>query len=129
MKKYRKAYLAAIMLIFLLSAVLFMFSLFSTNPSKLGPAGVTFWFINLLLMLSSLITIIFYKIRSRKPSNKDNLMAILRGSLRTGLLIGFSISLLLALSSLRALSWRDIMLLLLIVVLVEVFFLTRKGNV
>jgi hypothetical protein len=41
--------------------------------------------------------------------------------------LGFSVTLLLALSSLRSLNWRDIILLILLVVLVEVFFRTRRG--
>ena len=126
MKKRATVYLVAISAVLIITAAVLVLSLFTTNPTKLGPAGVTFWFINALAMVSSLITIISFKLKSRNLKNKDNQLALFRSSLRFGSLLGFSIVGLLALSSLRSLSWRDILLFALIVIVVEVFFRSRK---
>jgi hypothetical protein len=46
MKKRATVYLVAISAVLIITAVLLVLSLFTTNPTRLGPAGVTFWFIN-----------------------------------------------------------------------------------
>ena len=128
MKKRATVYLVAISAVLIITAVLLVLSLFTTNPTRLGPAGVTFWFINALVMVSALITIVSFKFKTRNLKNQDNQMALFKSSLRFGSLVGFSIVGLLALSSLRSLSWRDILLFILIVIVVEVFFRTRKKD-
>ncbi len=128
MKKRATVYLVAISAVLVITAVLFVLSLFTTNPTRLGPAGVTFWFINALVMVSALITIVSFKFKTRNLKSQDNQMALFKSSLRFGSLVGFSIVGLLALSSLRSLSWRDILLFMLIVIVVEVFFRTRKKD-
>ncbi|MEI8339033.1 MAG: hypothetical protein WCF91_03865 [bacterium] len=128
MKKRATVYLVAISAVLIITAVLLVLSLFTTNPTRLGPAGVTFWFINALVMVSALMTVVSFKFKTRNLKNQDNQMALFKSSLRFGSLIGFSIVGLLALSSLRSLSWRDILLFILIVIVVEVFFRTRKKD-
>jgi len=128
MKKRATVYLVAISAVLIITAVLLVLSLFTTNPTRLGPAGVTFWFINALVMVSALMTVVSFKFKTRNLKNQDNQMALFKSSLRFGSLVGFSIVGLLALSSLRSLSWRDILLFILIVIVVEVFFRTRKKD-
>jgi|GEM_PF-652230 len=128
MKKRATVYLVAISAVLIITAVLLVLSLFTTNPTRLGPAGVTFWFINALVMVSALMTVVSFKFKMRNLKNQDNQMALFKSSLRFGSLVGFSIVGLLALSSLRSLSWRDILLFILIVIVVEVFFRTRKKD-
>ena len=105
------------------SLAVFMAAILMTNPTKLGPGGVTFWFIDVLLMISSITTLILYLARRNRAESKKSLLL---SSARTGSILAFSLTLLLALSSLRSLNWRDIILLLLLVILVEVFFRTRR---
>jgi len=128
MKKRATVYLVAISAVLIITAVLLVLSLFTTNPTRLGPAGVTFWFINALVMVSALMTVVSFKFKMRNLKNQVNQMALFKCSLRFGSLVGFSIVGLLALSSLRSLSWRDILLFILIVIVVEVFFRTRKKD-
>jgi hypothetical protein len=103
-------------------------TLVATNPTKLGPVGVTFWFINLLLMLVLVATLLIFTWRIRKAKNPDSKQAILQSSFRTGFLLGFCATLLLALSSLRSLSWRDIILFLLTILLIEIYFRTKRAE-
>lgn len=126
MKKRATVYLVAISAVLIITTVVFVLSLATTNPTKLGPAGVTFWFINALVMVSALLTILSFKFKSRNLKSNDNEVVSFRSSLRFGSLLGFSIIGLLALSSLRSLSWRDILLFAVIVIVVEIFFRTRK---
>ena len=128
MKKRATVYLVAISAVLIITAVLLVLSLFTTNPTRLGPAGVTFWFINSLVMVSALMTVVSFKFKTRNLKSQDNQMSLFKSSLRFGSLVGFSIVGLLALSSLRSLSWRDILLFILIVIVVEVFFRTRKKD-
>ncbi len=79
-------------------------------------------------MLASLVTLLIFAWRMRKTKNRDNKQAILQSSFRTGFLLGFCATLLLALSSLRSLSWRDIILFLLTIVLIEIYFRTKRAE-
>jgi hypothetical protein len=105
------------------SLAVFVVAILMTNPTKLGPGGVTFWFIDVLLMISSITTLSLFLARRNNAESKKRLLL---SSARTGSILAFSLTLLLALSSLRSLNWRDIILLLLLVILVEVFFRTRR---
>lgn len=125
MKKHSKLILTGFIVVSIVTFVIFIISITTTNPTKLGPGGVTFWFINLLFLLSSSLTLSFYYLRTRR-SNTGQTAKKLRSSIRSGALIGLSLTVLLALSSLRSLSWRDIVLFLLLIILVEVYFRTRK---
>ncbi len=128
-KKNRFTIWVALLIVLLCTTTaIFVITLATTNPTKIGPAGVTFWFINLLLMLASLVTLLIFAWRMRKTKNRDNKQAILQSSFRTGFLLGFCATLLLALSSLRSLSWRDIILFLLTIVLIEIYFRTKRAE-
>lgn len=119
----------ALLIVLLVATVaIFAITLVTSNPTKIGPAGVTFWFINLLLMLASLVTLSLFGWRMRKAKNRDKKLVVLQTSFRTGFLLGFCATLLLALSSLRSLSWRDIVLFLLTIVLIEIYFRTRRAE-
>lgn len=115
-------------ILLVVTTVIFVISLVTSNPTKLGPAGVTFWFINLLLMIASITTIVLLVWKMRKTKNRENKQSVLQGSFRTGFLLAFCATILLALSSLRSLSWRDIILFLLTVVLIELYFRTKRAE-
>lgn len=121
-------WVALLIILLVVTTVIFVISLVTSNPTKLGPAGVTFWFINLLLMIASLATIALLAWRMRKIKNRENKQVILQSSFRTGFLLAFCATILLALSSLRSLSWRDIILFLLTVVLIELYFRTKRAE-
>jgi hypothetical protein len=123
MKNKVSGLIVIISIVAFVSLAVFVVAILMTNPTKLGPGGVTFWFIDVLLMISSITTLSLYLARRNNAESKKRLLL---SSARTGSILAFSLTLLLALSSLRSLNWRDIILLLLLVILVEVFFRTRR---
>lgn len=96
------------------------------TPRELGPAAITFWFLGVLVMVLSLCTLIDYSWKMRKEDHRMQPKKALISSLRTGFLLGFTAALLLALSSLKSLTLRDIILFALTVLIIELYFRTRK---
>lgn len=96
------------------------------TPKQLVPAAITFWFIGVVIIIASLVTLIEYNIKLRKSENRMQPRKVLAQSLRTGILLGLTVTILLALSSLRSLSVRDIILFVLTVVIIELYFRTRR---
>jgi len=98
------------------------------TPKDLGPAAMTFWFVGVLIALASLFTLLDYLWKLRKDDNRMQPRKIIISSMRTGFLLGFTGSVLLALSSLRSLTMRDVILFILTVLLIELYFRTRKAK-
>ncbi len=96
-----------------------------TNPTAVGPVGVTFCFVALFLTIQGASTLGLYSYKSKRfetigPYQK------LTSSARQGLLIGGVVTITLALSSLRQLSLRDFGLMVILAALVELFFRARR---
>ncbi|MCC7289443.1 hypothetical protein IT414_03575 [bacterium] len=119
--------LAALFISLLVAGGYVFLILFGTTPKELGPGGVTIWFIGLFVFLASLAALIGYGLRFRKPANQDKLSKLLSGSLRTGVIISLGVTVLLALKSLGSLNMRDIVLFVLTLVVVELYFRTRRA--
>ncbi len=100
-------------------------SLFVTNPTKIGPLGVTAWFVVVLIAITGGLTVGLYWFKSRFP-RYDTERARLIGSLRQGLLVGLGVSIGLALASLRQFSLRDGVMIAILLVLIEFYFRTRS---
>ena len=116
-----------LVIVFILSTIAVIASTAYFTPTEIGPAGITFWFLGILIASGSLIAIVDYSVRMRKEINQQRSSSIYYAALRAGFLVGFTLTVLLALSSLRSLSLRDIILFVLTVVLIEFFFRTRKA--
>lgn len=116
-----------ISLVSLVGGVL-IYSIFNFSPKQLGPAWITFWFVGFLLVTASLVVIVDYNWKLRKEESRMQPNKALITSLRTGLLCGFTAAILLALSSLKSLSLRDVILFTLTVIIIELFFRTRKSQ-
>ena len=102
--------------------VVLLISLLSTTPDRLGPFGITLWFVGVLIALGGVLTLMLYSIR-RNLSARDH-DVLFTTSLRQGVLISTWASGLFALSSLHQLDLKDIVLVSLLVVLIE-FYLRR----
>lgn len=96
-----------------------------TNPAKIGPVGVTAWFILLFAALSMLTATALYIFKQRLLSHDSDRRKILV-SLRQGSLIGAGITIFVALSSLRQLSAKDIILVIILLALTEGYLRTRS---
>lgn len=97
-----------------------LLSLVVTSPAKIGPVGVTLWFVLVLSVLVSGMTLALYglktyfRVHNARPPR-------LRYAWRQGLLIGGWATGLLALSSLGQLGWRDVILLGIATVIIELY--------
>lgn len=94
-------------------------SMVLTTPNELGPFGLTIWFVVFLIGLVSVLTLGFYRFGKGRGSRAGFMRA-----LRRGFLAGIWITGILALSSLRQLSLRDIILLTVLVLAVD-FYMQR----
>jgi len=110
-----------------LVASLFL-SMLVTNPARLGPTGVTLWFVGFWVVISSCLALVKYKLVMRfgKEATRLNRHKMVSWSLRHGLLVGAGLTVLLALSSLQQLDVRDIGLVVALLALIEFFARARS---
>lgn len=120
--------ISTLSVLFLASLTFVLYIVLGYTPKELGPALITFWFIGILVGLTSILTLIDYLWKLRSEEKRNEPRKILLASLRTGFLLGFTVTLLLALSTLKSLSFRDIILFALTVLLIELYFRTRKTS-
>ncbi len=111
------------------SSSVIVYLVVSTSPKQLGPVGVTIWFLAFFVALLSLVSLVAFTWRIRKTSQRDRAIYHWKESLRFGLLVSFCGSVLLGLMSLKSLTIRDMILFILTVVLIELYFRTRKSEV
>lgn len=114
------------LLIFILAAVGIYISVNYYSPKQLGPSGITFWFIGVLVLIWSLVGFLSFSWKMRKADNRETPIQYLLSATRSGFLLGLTATALLALSSLRSLSMRDIILFILTILLIEGYFRTRR---
>ena len=102
-------------------------SMIMTNPTALGPTGVTLWFVGFWVVLSSCLALIKFELVARfgKETTKLNRHKMIVGSVRHGALIGGGLTVLLALSSLQQLDIRDVGLVAILLLLIEFFARAR----
>lgn len=107
------------------ASALVILALWFTTPATLKPIGVTAWFILFLVALSSGIAVLLDLVKRligrRKPQGRS-----FHPSLRQGIILGVWLTILLASSSLRQLSLRDILLTGLIGVIIELYLRLTK---
>jgi hypothetical protein len=102
------------------SGVSLILSLLLTNPVVIGPLGVTAWFVVLFFSLGALLTLALYAAKTFLHLHVAG-FGRLRYAWRQGLLLSGWVTGMLALSSLRQLSWLDAILLALLLLIVEVY--------
>lgn len=113
----------------IVSSSIITYLVVSTSPKQLGPVGVTIWFLAFFVAVLSLVSLVAFFWRIRKTSQRDRAIYHWKESLRFGLLVSFCASVLLGLMSLKSLTIRDMILFILTVVLIELYFRTRKSEV
>lgn len=110
----------------ILAGSLAILSLFISSPRDIGPVGVTIWFFTTFVFLGGLIGLGTYQYSRRKVDNKSNLGTVFKNSIRSGYVFAGLMIILLALQSLRMLSLGDMILFVLIVLVMELYFRTKK---
>ena len=108
--------------------VLLLISMVLTNPTNLGPGGVTLWFLGFWLVLATNLAFLKYELVMRYGSEtaKSTGRKTKLAALRHGVLIGAGLTVLLALSSLQQLDIRDIALVTVLLILIEFYARTRR---
>ena len=109
----------------IISGGVVLVELVAFNPSSLGPVGVTIWFLALLTALQGAFTLGLYRMKQGLAEVSGPATRFM-SSWRQGSLIAGVLVVMLALSSLRQLSGRDIGLLVVLALLVEFYGRTRK---
>lgn len=109
----------------LLSGSVGIYLLLATSPRDIGPFGVTVWFIAFLISTTSLLTLIRYRLRSKKVP-EDGRLSLLKQLLRQSSVWMLFATVALAMQSLRVLNLGDGLLFLLALGIIEVYFRTRK---
>ncbi len=119
--------LSVIVLVTALAGVGTITTVVFSAPKDIGPAGVTFWFIALMLFLMGIITIGSFLMKLRQTKYREKSQKALIASLRTAFLISFAAVGMLALKSLDSLNLRDVILITLTVMIVEFYFRTKRA--
>lgn len=120
------AKLAGLIAAAIVSGVATISELFITTPKKLGPNGVTFWFISLLALVVSVLSLVLFVFKIQYLQGRTNLNKTVNASFRTAFLIGVGLVAFIALRSLGSLSFKDIILLSLMLILIEFYLRTRR---
>ncbi len=119
-----RSYLSLISMITVVSGVAVIVSVLASNPLRMGPIGVTLWFVALLGFLQGAFSLVLLRQKKRLfPALGEHKAAT--SSWRQGFLVGGAITMLVALSSLRQLGLRDIILLTGLLILVEFYYRAR----
>lgn len=105
-----------------------LISMIITNPTQLGPTGVTLWFLGFWVVLAANIAGLKYLLLMRFGSETTRLTSRKVGvtSLRHGILLGGAVTIWLALSSLQQLDIRDIGLVIALGLMIEVVARARR---
>lgn len=117
-----KGYVAKTSTISILAGTVCILAMVAVSPSTIGPIGVTLWFLMLLAALSSFAALVSYLVANTASKNQASKPA----AWRRGFFIGGYITILLALSSLQQLNFRDAVLLALLLMLAEFYMVMRK---
>ncbi len=121
-----KGYYGLMLAFGLMGAFLVLIAVLFTNPTSIGPFGVTVWFLLVLGVIASLLAAALFKVKVKSPRIENTEEKLLQNSWRQGWLLGGALVAILALSSLKQLAWRDAGLILAVTVLVEIFLRSRK---
>ena len=105
-----------------------LFSMLLTNPTNLGPTGVTLWFLGFWAVLGANLAFLKYELVMRfgKEMTKLNKHRTMMTAIRHGALVGAGLTVLLALSSLQQLDARDVGLVAALLVLIEFYARSRQ---
>ncbi len=115
-----RTYLVGLALSSALCSVALVLTLVNTNPGQGGQTALASLYVSAFFSLLGIITLIGYSVR-RYLSRNEVKYAHIQASFRQGFLVSALAVGLLLLQAIRLVSWWDILLLLLIVVLIELY--------
>jgi apolipoprotein N-acyltransferase len=96
------------------------------DPEKTGSIGQLLFFVSALLFLSGMFVLFFTWLRRAVDGGEDVALAYIGVSFRQGILMAILLCLLLYLQQYRILTWWDGALTVAGILLVELYFLTKR---
>jgi hypothetical protein len=120
-------YIIGILLAGILSLTGWFLVLFRLDPFSSTNIALILFFVSLFFALASFFTVIGYYLRVFFNKNEIYYAHILI-SLREGILFGFFVCITLIFQIIRVLTWWNLLLLFLAIMLLEVYFLSRGNN-
>jgi len=121
-----KSYLWGIRISTVISFAVWVLVIKQVDPEKAGAVGQLLFFASALLFLSGLFVLFFTWLRRAAGGSEDVAFAYIGVSFRQGILMAILLCLLLSLQQHRVLTWWDGALTVGGILLVELYFLTRK---
>jgi hypothetical protein len=121
-----KSYLWGIRIGTILSLLAFVLVLFNVDPQTTGISGQLIFYISSFLVLSGVFVLFFSWSRLKWSNENESASVLLALSFRQGILLAILCVAILAMQSLRILTWWDGLLVLAGILLVELYFLARK---
>lgn len=121
-----KIYLFTIFILTLISLGTWFLILFNINPYTTDLISRCAFFASLLIWTTGILSLILFYLRI-KLSNKEIIFAFLPLSLRQAFLFSLAFVVVLILSSLNVLSWWSAILTVLSILILDLFFKTRKA--
>jgi len=118
-------YIIGILLAGILSLIGWFLVLFRLDPFSSTNIALILFFVSLFFALASFFTVMGYYLRVFFNKNEIYYAHILI-SLREGILFGFFVCIALIFQILRVLTWWNLLLLFLAIMLLEVYFLSRN---
>jgi hypothetical protein len=121
-----KSYLWGIIISTAISFAAWVLVLKQIDPEKTGLPGKLLFFVSALLFLSGLFVLLFTWMRKTTSGGDQVALANIGISFRQGILMAMLVCLLLVLQQYRILTWWDGSLVVAGILLVELYFLTRR---
>ncbi len=121
-----KLYLFTIFIITLIALGTWFLILFNINPYQTDIISRASFFVSLLIWITGILSLILFYLRI-KLSNKEIIFAFLPLSVRQSFLFSLSLVLILILSSLNVLTWWSAVLAVASILILDLFFKTRKA--
>ncbi len=121
-----KSYLWGIKISALMALATWIIVIFNIDPEKSGLVGQVLFFISAFLFFAGIAILFFTSIRRMATESDECALSFLGVSFRQGILTALLIIGFLFLQQLRILTWWDGALLVVGILLVELYFLTRK---
>lgn len=120
-----KSYVSSIVIVGAAALVLAVLIMQASTPAGIGPAGVTGWFLLVLIGLCALCAAAAYGAALKLQPKLAGRRRII-DSARRGLLAGGALTIVLGLNSLQQLNLRDVLLLVALGTLVEFYTVARS---
>jgi len=114
-----RSYLLGVGLATALTLIAWLLILFYFDPNSSGTVGLILFFLSLAVLLSGLLTLVFYVIR--RYFSEDRL-AVFTVALRHGVILGLIVALAVLFKGLGVFAWWNVGTVVLIGVVLEIYF-------